>query len=151
MSRLVMIEPKPFPEEMKRLRDMLDESGIEWHDASDEQFKNWNISEHASCGYDRIWRTHFSTESREFSVICGYGTYGREFDMLECRIDNNEPFRCLSADDVMRIVNECDFWAATQFPKCYGDIFSGCKDYDCPLSASCIDTKDDAEIYWENN
>lgn len=96
--------PKPFPNEMQRLRDMLDERGIEWHDASDEPFDWWHLHEYGSAGYDRIWRTHFVTDRSEFSVICGYGSYGREFDLLECMVDREEPHGYLSAENVMEMV-----------------------------------------------
>lgn len=102
-----MVKPKPFPNEMQRLRDMLDERGIEWHDKSDEPYDWWERSDYGSAGYDRIWRTHFDVGGNRLSVICGYGTYGREFDLLECmRLGlNEEPYGNLTADDVMRLVD----------------------------------------------
>lgn len=100
-----MMEPKPFPYEMQRLRDMLDKRGIEWSDRSDDRYEFWYMSEYASYGYDRIWRTRFDTVMHSYSVICGYGTYGREYDLLECMVDSNEPEGDMTADDVMSLVD----------------------------------------------
>lgn len=49
--------------EMQRLREMLDEKGIRWEDASDAY----------------ITRTHFVVSGRRVSVVNGVGTYGGVF------------------------------------------------------------------------
>ena len=48
-------------DEMKKLRQMLDEKGIEWHDASDvmSESKEWPMW---------ICRTHFEYNGLKFSV-----------------------------------------------------------------------------------
>ena len=58
-------------EEMQKLRDWLNENGIEWLDASDDYtnvfLDEWNIW---------MCRTRFMINNREISVINGHGSYG---------------------------------------------------------------------------
>ena len=49
--------------EMELFRNMLDDNGIEWHDAS-------------RMGAYTITRTHFNYRGHDWSVIHGYGSYG---------------------------------------------------------------------------
>ena len=88
---------------MQKLREWLDQNGIEWKEKSDEDF----------C-YLWIVRTKFTYKDRHVSVINGYGTYGG-FNTLETdnegllemmigEIDENsanEPIGYLTADQVI--------------------------------------------------
>ena len=95
-------------EEMQKLREWLDQNGIEWKDISDEHF----------C-YLWIVRTHFTYKDRHISVINGYGTYGgfNHFEtdnkgLLEMMIGEidensvNEPIGYLTADQVITYLKE---------------------------------------------
>lgn len=98
-------------EEMKKLRKMLDEKGIEWHDASEIMSK------------DKEWpmwfcRTHFEYDGLKFSVINGFGIYGgwyganpgmtedKNMGLLELMIEDNEPVGWLKAENIMEILGE---------------------------------------------
>lgn len=87
--------------EMILLRQMLDESGIEWHDASDDS--EWYP----------IDRTHFENNGSWWSVIHGYGTYGgysqywNDEELLEVMNENvngGEPLGWQTAADIMKLV-----------------------------------------------
>lgn len=86
--------------EMQRLRDMLDERGIKWVDASS----------YIGCS---LTRTRFWVGDKMCYVIHGYATYGgynpiTEVDegLLEllCTQIDPEPFGWLTADDVIEKV-----------------------------------------------
>ena len=90
-------------EEMIKFRKLLDENGIEWHDASDpvEDFY-------------RIDRTHFEYNKFHYSVIHGCGTYGgysiwdnRDEGLLELMsnaINRGNPIGWLTADEAIQII-----------------------------------------------
>lgn len=88
-------------EEMIKLRIMLDDEGIEWHDAS------------ALDAYS-MWRTHFKHRGYHWSVIHGYGSYGgfNSFErtdkgLLEVMseaINGGDPIGWLTAEEVMQYV-----------------------------------------------
>lgn len=99
-------------EEMKKLRQMLDEKNIPWHDASDvmSESKEWPMW---------ICRTHFEYKGIKFSVINGFGTYGGWFGanpgiseeenmgLLELMMDDdNEVFGWLEAEGIMKAIGE---------------------------------------------
>lgn len=85
--------------EMLKLREYLDNKGIEWKDRSTID----------SC---TIYRTHYDYKDYKFSVVYGFGTYGGYspcFDidkkllevMSEC-INGGEQVGYLTADDVIK-------------------------------------------------
>jgi hypothetical protein len=98
-------------EEMKKLRQMLDEKGIEWHDASDvmSEDKDWPMW---------ICRTHFEYKGVKISVVNGFGTYGgwyganpgttekENMGLLEIMIVGKVIRGWLKAEDVMEILGE---------------------------------------------
>ena len=92
-------------EEMKKLRTMLDEKGIEWKD--DSQEFPLAKGDTPLC----IHRTHFNYKGEAVSVINGWGTYGG-FDyiteenqgLLEVMVGWNDPIGCLTAEEVMKEV-----------------------------------------------
>lgn len=98
-------------DEMKKLRQMLDEKNIPWHDASDvmSESKDWPMW---------ICRTHFEYEGVKISVVNGFGTYGgwyganpgmtedKNMGLLEIMIEDNEPVGWLKAEDIMKILRE---------------------------------------------
>ena len=103
--------------EMKKLRQLLDERGIEWADASSitsdaviQKCIEFGIDKyHADC---TIYRTHFYVDGNAFSVIYGYGTYGgydsfngSDLELLECRINGGDPTGYMTAEDVIDVVD----------------------------------------------
>ena len=98
-------------EEMQKLRQMLDEKNIPWHDASEvmSEDKEWPMW---------ICRTHFEYKGLKISVANGFGTYGGWFGanpgtteeenmgLLEIMIEDNEPVGWLKAEDIMEILGE---------------------------------------------
>lgn len=95
-------------EEMQKLRKMLDEKGIEWHDASEvmSEDKDWPMW---------ICRTHIEYNGHKISVINGFGTYGgwyganpgttenENMGLLEIMIDDIEPVGWLKAEDIIKV------------------------------------------------
>ena len=98
-------------EEMQKLRQMLDEKNIPWHDASEvmSEDKEWPMW---------ICRTHFEYKGLKIPVVNGFGTYGGWFganpgtteeenmELLEIMIEDNEPVGWLKAEDIMEILGE---------------------------------------------
>ena len=98
-------------EEMQKLRQMLDEKNIPWHDASEimSEDKEWPMW---------ICRTHFEYKGMKIFVANGFGTYGGWFGanpgtteeenmgLLEIMIEDNEPVGWLKAEDIMEILGE---------------------------------------------
>lgn len=93
-------------EEMTKLRKLLTEQGIEWHDSSTPP--EYPI---------QIDRTHFDYEGYSWSVINGFGTYGgigifrnkKNMGLLELMsnaINDGEPIGYLTAENVMELVSE---------------------------------------------
>jgi len=86
-------------EEMQKLRDGLDERKIPWKDLTDK---------------DALWicRTHFWIKGDRWSVVHGYGSYGgfsifeKDKQLLECMYGGNEPDGWLTADEVLKMVDE---------------------------------------------
>ena len=88
-----------MPEEMKKLRQMLDKDGIRWVDGS--------ITSSAYPQFD-IYRTQFFYGKLIMSVISGKGTYGGNLGLLELVIGLDDPIGSLTAKDVMEKVKETD-------------------------------------------
>ena len=94
-------------EEMKKLRQMLDEKNIPWHDASEimSEDKEWPMW---------ICRTHFEYNGLKFSVVNGFGTYGgwyganpgmtedENMGLLEIMIEDSDPVGWLKAEDIIK-------------------------------------------------
>lgn len=93
--------------EMIKFRKLLDENGIEWHDASD-------LADELPDELFRIERTHFEYNRFHYSVIHGYGSYGgysiwdgRDEGLLELMsnaINEGSPVGWLTADEAMQII-----------------------------------------------
>ena len=95
-------------DEMKKLRQMLDEKNITWHDASDvmSESKEWPMW---------ICRTHIEYNGHKISVVNGFGTYGgwyganpgttenENMGLLEIMIDDIEPVGWLKAEDIIKV------------------------------------------------
>ena len=90
-------------EEMSKLRQYLDDKGIEWVDASSN---------------DSLWicRTHFELNGIRWSVTNGYGTYGGSgiirgyngglLELMTNAVNNGEPIGWLTADNVIGYIEE---------------------------------------------
>lgn len=105
-------------EEMIKLRKLLTEHNIEWHDVSviaNEKVIDMLVN---NFGQERqycdttIYRTHFDANGSQYSVISGFGTYGgfdpvenKDYGLLECMIDDNDPKGWLTADDIIKLIN----------------------------------------------
>ncbi len=96
-------------DEMKKLRQMLDERKIPWEDASDafeenKEFPMW------------ICRTHFKYKGLNISVINGFGTYGgwhganpvftekENLGLLEIMINGIQLGGWLKAEDISKAI-----------------------------------------------
>lgn len=106
-------------EEMQKLRDRLDKIGIVWEDASSSTPEPI-IEEMVRAGLERrycdvtIYRTHFTINDINYSVIYGYGTYGgydpvfdKDGGLLELwakNYNNDEPCGYMTADDVIKAI-----------------------------------------------
>lgn len=89
-----------MPKEMIKLRQMLDDMGIEWQDMTttlilDDLVKNLTPIDLS------IFRTHFSYNGVRVSVICGHETYGGDKGLLEMWDGNGEPEGWLTAEEVI--------------------------------------------------
>lgn len=105
--------------EMKKLRKQLTERNIEWKDVSiicPESLIETMINEFGQprqyCD-TTIFRTHFSYKGKHYSVINGFGTYGgfepienKNYGLLECMYADNVPIGWLTADDIIKIIEE---------------------------------------------
>lgn len=63
-------------DEMKKLRQMLDEKNIPWHDASEV------MSEDKECPM-WICRTHIEYNGHKISVVNGFGTYAESMSLQQ--------------------------------------------------------------------
>lgn len=84
-----------MPQEMIKLRQMLDDMGIKWEDVS-SHYEVKEITIDLS-----IYRTHFEHKGRHISVIIGHGTYGGNEGLLEMWDGNGEPEGYLTAEEVI--------------------------------------------------
>ena len=92
-----------IPEEMNKLRKLLDDMGIEWQDMTttlimDDLVKNLPPIDLS------MFRTHFSYNGVRISVICGYSSYGGKKGLLEMWNGQDEPEGYLTADDIIKIL-----------------------------------------------
>lgn len=89
--------------EMIKLRQWLFRNGIEWEDASSFVLKLKSIG---------IIRTVFEYKGHSVSAVHGYGTYGgygvagTDAGLLEIMVDGNDPEGYLTADDVIKRLEE---------------------------------------------
>lgn len=93
--------------EMQKLRDYLDNKGIEWRDNSDELAN-------AITGIWFICRTRFELNRNIWSVVNGNGTYGgvdiftgKNAGLLELMtnsVNDGEPVGHLTADEVIKYI-----------------------------------------------
>lgn len=89
---------KQIPEEMIRLRNVLNSRNVQWIDRSEKpSFSLIDLT---------IYRTWFIYKGREWSVISGYGTYGGEEGLLEVMVDNDNPRGHMTARDVIEMMEE---------------------------------------------
>ena len=99
-------------DEMIKLRNALDEKGVQWEDKStiypDDEIRDTmrklNVSR--ECADCSMFRTHFSYRGYFFSVIYGYGSYGYYDGKLECMVGGEEPEGSMTAEDVLRRMEE---------------------------------------------
>lgn len=97
-------------DEMIKLRQALDEKGVQWEDKStiypDDEIRDTmrrlNVSR--ECADCSIFRTHFSYRGYFYSVIYGYVTYGGEKGLLECMVGGKEPVGSMTAEDVLKLM-----------------------------------------------
>lgn len=98
-------------DEMKKLRQMLDEKNIPWHDDSEvmSEDKDWPMW---------ICRTFFEYKGMKISVINGFGTYGgwyganpgmkedENMGLLEIMIEGKIGLGWLRTEDIMEAMGE---------------------------------------------
>lgn len=101
-----------FPDEMQKLRTMLDDMGIKWHDESDimpqaeieHGMRKLGVPEmFVDC---TIFRTKFTIGEIYCSVISGYCTYGGEEGLLEMMYSGGEVTGWLTAEDIIGVIQE---------------------------------------------
>lgn len=91
-------------EEMKELRTMLTECGIEWHDASTPPKEIVHID-----------RTHFEYKNYSWSVVNGFGTKGGFYpfrnnenqgllELMSNAVNGGEPVGYLTAEQCMELI-----------------------------------------------
>lgn len=91
--------------EMKSLRRMLDEKGIEWIDAFSPELPDHKY---------QIYRTHFSYRGYKWSVVHGYGTYGGYspldsidgglLELMSDAVNDGDPIGWLTAEEAMKYI-----------------------------------------------
>lgn len=93
-------------EEMTKLRKLLTEQGIEWHDSSTPP--EYPI---------QIDRTHFDYKGYAWSVINGFGSYGgidifRDkknmglLELMSAAVNDGEPIGYLTAEQAIKLILE---------------------------------------------
>lgn len=93
-------------EEMLKLRKLLTEQEIEWHDCSEPP--EYPL---------RIDRTHFDYNGFSWSVVNGFGTYGGYnshfnkknqglLELMSAAVGDGEPVGFLTAEQAMRLILE---------------------------------------------
>lgn len=87
-----------FPDEMQKLRTMLDNMGIKWHDESASLDSQDEIF--------MIYRTKFKIGGVRYSVVCGFCTYGGDKGLLEMMVGDADPTGWLTAEDIIGVVQE---------------------------------------------
>ena len=108
--------------EMIKLRKLLTERKIDWQDASliypEEKIEMLYQTVGTKLDQERqyfdltIYRTHFDVNGTHYSVINGFSTHGgfepyenKNYGLLECMVDENNPIGWLSADDIINMIN----------------------------------------------
>lgn len=87
-----------IPEEMAKLRTMLNALGVKWVDNSTK----YPIIDDFDMN---IYRTYYDYKGLNYSVICGMGTYGGDKGLLEVWIHRDEePTGWHTADDVLAMM-----------------------------------------------
>lgn len=87
-----------IPEEMAKLRTMLNALGVKWVDNSTK----YPIIDDFDMN---IYRTYYDYKGLNYSVICGMGTYGGDKGLLEVWINRDEePTGWHTADDVLAMM-----------------------------------------------
>ena len=87
-----------MPEEMTRLRTMLNALGVKWVDNSTK----YPIIDDIDMN---IYRTYYDYKGSSYSVICGAATYGGDEGLLEVWIDREgDPTGWHTADDVLAMM-----------------------------------------------
>ena len=89
-----------MPEEMILLRNALDARKIAWYNATDNLDRSFPFMNLI------IYRTKYEHGGSRWSVISGYGTFGGQDGLLELMIDNKEPIGNLTAEEVLRMMDE---------------------------------------------
>lgn len=88
-------------QEMKLLRNALDARGIKWRDGStdnDRSFPFLNMM---------IYRTKYIFHDKEWSVICGIGTFGSDKGLLELSVEGMDgTIGSLSASTILKMMDE---------------------------------------------
>ena len=86
-----------MPDEMLKLRNVLNSRSIEWLDRTEKpSFSLLDLT---------IYRTWFMFRGKEWSVISGYGTYGGEKGLLEVMVDDYNPMGSLTAQEVIMLMD----------------------------------------------
>ena len=99
-------------DEMIKLRNALDEKGVQWEDKStiypdyEIRYTMRKLNVSRECADSSMWRTHFSYKGYFFSVIYGYGAYGYYDGKLECMVGGEEPEGSMTAEDVLKRMEE---------------------------------------------
>ena len=89
-----------MPEEMIKLRNALDARGVQWRDLSSDYGRSFPFEDMT------IYKTHFGFRCREYSVVCGFGTFGGDKGLLQLTIDNNETVGSLTAENILTIMDK---------------------------------------------
>jgi len=89
-----------IPEEMAKLRTMLNALGVKWVDNSTK----YPIIDDIDMN---IYRTYYDYKGSSYSVICGIATYGGDEGLLEVWIDRkDDPTGWHTADDIIAMMKE---------------------------------------------
>ncbi len=94
LPTILIVDTSPFPpnQEMMRLRAMLDEAGIEWHDNSDETTCRTQLCD----GDDMV-----------YSAICGRHTFGNiELWTRNARSCKLGPIGLDTAEEALALIRE---------------------------------------------
>ena len=87
-----------MPTEMIKLREALDNLGIQWDDDTTDRKDGFPFIDMS------VYRTKVHHNGRRYLVIGGVGVFGTE--LLVVKIDNAEPIDGLTAIDVLDIIED---------------------------------------------
>ena len=86
-----------MPEEMIKLRNVLNSKKLEWLDRTEKpSFSLLDLT---------IYRTWFIYKGKEWLIVSGYGTYGGEEGLLEVMVDDYNPMGSLTAQEVIMLMD----------------------------------------------